>query len=126
MSKFLTELDVKEIDEGTWELQAPLVYQSDFLNRTIMVPAGFKTDFASVPRVPLVYLAYGDRAHREAVVHDFLYDYGKYPRSWCDHVFYEAMGSRGKPLFVRAGMWAGVRLGGWVAWNEHRRQGHPN
>ena len=73
MSKFLTELDVRLIDgDRIWMLSGPLVYQSDILGK-IEIPAGFQTDFASVPRIPFVFESFGDRAHRESVVHDYLY-----------------------------------------------------
>jgi len=39
----------------------------------ITVPAGFETDYASVPRLPLMWLIAGDVAHEAAVLHDFLY-----------------------------------------------------
>jgi len=45
-------------------------------NRYILVPKGFETDLASVPRLPIVYLIWGDRAHREAVLHDYCYRVG--------------------------------------------------
>ena len=43
------------------------------LKDTITVPTGFFTDFASVPRMPFVFLLFGDVAHEAAVIHDYLY-----------------------------------------------------
>ncbi len=119
MSKFLTELETNLINDDTvWVLDKPLVYQSDLLNTVITVPEGFQTDFASVPRVPIAYGMFAGRAHREAVVHDYLYRTDSDPlvsRKQADDVFYESMKMRGKSFFVRWCMWAGVRLGGWTA-----------
>lgn len=78
MGKFLTELDVRLCKEETvgenelWELISPLVYQSNTVG-IIVVPAGFKTDFASVPRVPIAFWLTGGLAKKAAVLHDYLY-----------------------------------------------------
>lgn len=128
MSKFLTELDVRCIDDGRWVLDAPLVYRSDVLIvdenlGMITVPTGFQTDFASVPRVPVFFTLFGDRAHREAVLHDYLYRIDAVPRaerSQADNVFLEAMAERGKGFMVRYSMYWGVRLGGWTAYHKKK------
>ena len=120
MSKFLTEMDVRCIDDGAWILVSDRCYESDLLG-LITVPAGFQTDFASVPRVPVFYMMFGDRAHRESVLHDFLYRLDAVPpatRSQADDVFLEAMKERGKGFFVRRIMYWGVRVGGWTAYHK--------
>ena len=120
MAKFLTDLDGRCISDTVWLLLARLCYQSDEAG-FIEVPAGFQTDFASVPRVPVFYTLFGDRAHREAVLHDYLYRKDAVPcvdRSVADDVFLEAMAERGKGFFVRYAMYWGVRLGGWTAWRK--------
>jgi hypothetical protein len=122
MSKFLTELETSLLDnDRTWELDAELIYQSDLLSTVITVPNGFQTDFASVPRVPIAYGLFGGKAHREAVIHDYLYRIDSKPvatRKQADDVFYEAMKLRGKSWFVRWCMWSGVRLGGWTGFHK--------
>jgi len=120
MPKFLTELDVICINDGAWRLNAPLVYESDIVGM-VEVPKGFETDFASVPRVPVFFTLFGDRAHREAVLHDYLYRTDSIPvalRKQADEVFLEAMKERGKGFFVRWAMYAGVRAGGWTAYHK--------
>ena len=120
MAGFITELDVRCINDGRWKLDSPLRYLSDIVG-LIDVPAGFETDFASVPRVPILYTFFGDRAHREAVLHDYLYRKDSIPmveRSQADDVFFEAMDERGKGFLIRYGMWLGVRAGGWTAYHE--------
>jgi hypothetical protein len=122
MSKFLTDLDVLCIDDGAWCLDAPLAFESDILG-VIEVPRGFETDFASVPRIPVFYMLFGDRAHREAVLHDFLFRIDcKPPASYsqANRVFLEAMEERGKPFYVRWAMYMGVVLGGWTAYQKKR------
>ena len=64
---FISELEVKLAKgDGICEPAAPLAYWSPLVGR-IQVPAGFQTDFASVPRLPIAYWLYGARAHREGV-----------------------------------------------------------
>ncbi len=120
MSKFLTDLDIGLIGESTWRLNSQLEYQSDLIGR-VVVPAGFKTDLASVPRVPLVYLSWGGRAHREAVIHDYLYRIGSKPpvtRGMANKVFLEAMACRDKPFWVRWPMYLGVVIGGGLSYHK--------
>lgn len=121
MSEFLTKLET-ELKDGDriWVILAPLIFDSDALGK-IEVPTGFETDFASVPRVPVAYTLFGDRAHRESVIHDYLYREDSIPvvgRLQADGVFLEAMAERGKGFFVRYAMYWGVRVGGWTAYHK--------
>ena len=118
-AKFESELQVEKLQNGEWKLLAPLWYYSELIEDRIAVPAGFTTDFASVPRIPLAFLLTGDTAHEAAVVHDWLYTTGIYSRSTSDAIFREAMKAMGEPVVKNWLMWAGVRLGGWVPWNRH-------
>jgi hypothetical protein len=125
MSKFLTDLDVRlKDDDKVWVIGSSLVYQSDILGGfKVEVPPGFETDFASVPRVPIAYTLFGDRAHRESVIHDYLYRIDSVPEvsfETANSVFYEAMECRGKSWFVRWAMYLGVKLGGFTSY--HKRQ----
>lgn len=121
-SEFLTKLVVYAVTDTKWRLVQPLIYYSKILKSKIVVSEGFETDFASVPRIPFIYSLYGDRAHSCATIHDFLYQKQWVSRWKADRIFLEAMGARKKPFYIRYPMWAGVRLGGWVAWKEHRKQ----
>jgi len=125
MAEFLTDLDIHEIDDDClWVLDSPLIYRSDIPQvGVVLVPVGFYTDFASVPRVPLAYMFFGGKSHRESVIHDYLYRCDSVPvveRSVADSVFKEAMDCRGKGFFTRYAMFAGVRLGGWTAYHQKR------
>jgi len=79
MSSFNTKLEVEQVEDvneegrGTWRLLSPLVYYSDVANRPFVAPTGFVTDFASVPRIPLVFDWLGDRGNLAATIHDWLY-----------------------------------------------------
>jgi len=129
MSKFITELDISNCpsDEGLWELKSPLVYESDIMGCTVTVPAGFFTDLASVPRVPFVFEAWGNRAHTEAVIHDYLYRIDSVPVAGfmqANRVFREAMKSRGKPWYIRHFMFSGVCVG-WGSYHRKRVDWNP-
>lgn len=127
MSKFLTPLDVEEISDSIFAVaNAPFQYQSDLLKKIIVVPVGFYTDFASVPRyLPLVYAALGDTAHEPAVIHDWLYYSALTDRKTSDAILLEAMKVWGMSAWRYYPIYWGVRAGGFVAWNEHRKAGHP-
>lgn len=101
-----------EDDAGRWRLLESLIYESEVAAQVVEVPAGYETDFASVPRVPVAYLAAGNTAHRAAVVHDWLYSVGTVSRQVADAVFREAAEASGVPAWRRWLLWAGVRIGG--------------
>lgn len=127
MSKFLSELRVEQTSDvanegrGEWRLIGPLIYRSDLTNDLYIVPVGFKTDFASVPRVPIAFLLCGDTASRPAALHDWLYTAGKdgHPvpdRATADALLKEAALAEGVPAWRAWSLFLGVRLGGASHW----------
>ncbi len=126
MAKFLDALCITEISDSIFQIcDHPFRYQSDVAGRTLTVPVGFYTDFASVPRIGIIYAMLGDTAHEPAVVHDWLYYLGLVPRELADQVLLEAMGVINVPAWRRWPIYWGVRIGGWYAWNDHRKKGDP-
>lgn len=115
MSRFATDLIVREITDEKWQLTQELVYYSNLLD-CIKVPAGFVTDFASVPRLPLAFLVAGDTAHSAAVVHDYLYTTKPCTKAEADKVFLEAMLASGVAYWRSYLMYEMVALFGWKAW----------
>ncbi len=89
---------------------------------SVDVPAGFETDFASVPRFFWRIVPPFGRYSPAAVVHDFLYFSGQVSRKDADETFYRLMGSLGVPDWKRWAMYYAVRAFGWIAWNEHRKR----
>ena len=124
-ARFVTPLVMEsEAGEGDgWVLRAPFAYQSDVLDRQINVPEGFRTDLASVPRLPVVYLLAGATGHEAAVVHDFLYATQLCARKQADDVFHEALLAMGVPKWRAWMMWCGVRIGGGAHWKARPEQG---
>ena len=101
-------------------LTQPLYFFHDTWG-TITVPRGMDCDIASVPRVPIAFYLWGDRAHRAAVLHDFGYRKGSSPdlsRKQVDDLFYDAMRATGESLFIAATMFEGVRIGGSAAFHK--------
>ena len=123
MSEFLTKLEVTLVDDtsndgrGTWRVDKPFAYQSDVAHKLIIVPVGFLTDFASVPRLPVVFLLTGDSSHYAAVIHDYLYSTQLFPRKLCDQVLLEACSITGIPAWRRTLIYWGVRFGGGSHFN---------
>jgi hypothetical protein len=56
------------------------------------------------------------------VLHDYLYSKQDRPRSAADWIFLHAMKGDNVTWWKRQAMYQGVRLGGWVAWNDHKKR----
>ncbi|HET8688401.1 MAG TPA: DUF1353 domain-containing protein [Methanosarcina sp.] len=123
MSQFLTNLVAECIDDtgaggrGIWEITEPFVYQSDILGKTITVEPGFFTDYASVPRLPLLYFLFGDTSHKAAVIHDWLFHHHEVcDEQTANKVLLEACEAEGVPKWRRFGIYLGVAIGGESSW----------
>lgn len=106
---FASPLRVERIDGGQWKLLS--AFHVDVDDERIVVPAGFVTDFASVPRLPLAYYIAGGRGVKSATLHDHLYT-EKREREWADRVLREALVAEGEPRLIADAMYAAVRAGG--------------
>lgn len=114
MSYFLSKLEVSWENEDddelpTWRLLRPLVYFSSLLRRSIAVPSDFITDFASVPRAPIVYFLAGNTGNRAAIVHDYLCRTEEVDRRTADDIFYEALIATGVDEWRAKAMFLGVQ-----------------
>jgi len=118
MAEFLTKLDVEEVSDSTWMVMSPLVFRTDY-DQIVTVPKGFVTDFASVPRLPLIFTLFGDTAHAAAVVHDYLYSETNFPRAAADSIFLSAMKAKNVAAWRSFPMYLGVRLFGGVVRGKH-------
>ena len=121
---------LQPIDESgeliTFRVLCPFAFRSErfFPGKLYVVPCGFETDGASVPRlIPFISGWYVGRAISAAVLHDFLYREGKRlkmieSQAEADLVFLEAMLDTGVPDNVAHNMYFGVRDFGWVHFKE--------
>lgn len=124
---FLTPLRVEYVTNDFWLVHEPLLFRSREVAPGVLftAPAGFYTDFASVPRcIRGLISKYGKHA-RSSVLHDLLYFTGYAgSRSTCDDLFDEAMGVEGQGDLSRLIIYQAVCTFGAHAWNEHRKLGH--
>lgn len=106
-------LTVRRRDDSHWTVVEPLVYRGK--SDRFVVPAGFATDFASVPRVAVWLIPRFGRYTLAAVLHDWLVTEGLRTRAVtsrdADGIFRRVMRELGVPVVRRWLMWAGVRWG---------------
>lgn len=90
--------------------------------RGFAVPAGFVTDFASIPRgLWSLFPPTGEYA-AAAVAHDYLYQHGIGLRLWADKLFLDRMEALGVKRWKRELMYRAVRLFGGVVWKRYRKE----
>lgn len=112
--RFFDRLSVTLVDDtandgqGSWQLNTDLVYEAAD-GRAFAVPAGYVTDFVSLRRIPIAYRIAGNRAHRAAVLHDWLISEQIVPRREADDLFLEAMLATGVPGDIARLMHLAVR-----------------
>lgn len=119
MSAFIGDLVVKLVaddESGLWELVQPLGYQSNVAGITITAPAGHRTDFCSVPRVPFAFMVLGDRARKAGTIHDRLYVTHELPRELADEVLREMLLLDGVGHFEAMQFYLAVRQFGGSHW----------
>ncbi len=126
MSAFTGTLRLASLDADCriWALVDPLQYEIGALGSgaLIIVPAGFETDGASIPRILHGILPAWGRWSRAAIIHDFLCRAIEQGRpvgvpGWgvvghrreADAIFYEAMLVSEVPRMIARIFWAAVR-----------------
>lgn len=111
MSAFETDCDLRVLDDaGTrprMTLLEPLIYRSDLLGTAIVVPPGFASDGASIPRTAMSITGYPGL--RAAIVHDWLVRTAL-DRRLADAVFREALGVCGVESHVADTMHMAVSI----------------
>lgn len=121
MSSFTTPLELEYIDGRSWRITREFDYYlgPGLSTYTFTIPAGFITDFASVPRALWAVFPPTGPYGKAAVVHDYLYVLGGrlgsdliVSRSETDRIFREAMATLGVGTVRRWLMWVAVRLFG--------------
>jgi hypothetical protein len=117
------DIEVRVVDDTTWELLKDVVYKDHDIE--YRVPVGYHTDFASVPRATSWLYPRTGSYSAAAIIHDWLITdmlpTGYIDSVHVDRVFRLAMKELGVPIARRWVMWAGVRLG--AIGNSRRRAG---
>lgn len=115
-------------DDGEyWVLGNDLVFTIRKTGQRIVVPRGFVTDFASVPRVFWTFFPKHGEYTRAAIVHDYLYWQQKCSREQADELFDIVMEDSEVDSTSRFTIYAAVRVWGDDAWQENteaRQQGY--
>ena len=100
----------------------PLIYLTKKKGK-IVVPSGFITDKASIPKI--FWSVVGNPSGKyapAAVIHDWCYFKKLYSRKRCDQIFEEAMKESKVNWLKRKLMYWAVRLFAWAGWNAHRKR----
>ena len=113
-------------EENLWRLEEAYTYSH--AGHQITVPAGYKFDLASVPRLFWFLIAPFELSIAAPLVHDFLYDHTGnppegsiippkvYSRRETDRIFREIMEKEEVAGWRRFCAYWAVRLFGWLAW----------
>lgn len=108
---WLSEFDLRQIDDTYFMLLDNLVYYSKKYNIKISAPVGLISDGPSVGRWPVLFWLFGKKGKRAAVIHDWLYRCGFFSRQICDEIYKEALMESGYNATAKS-MFSGVRVGG--------------
>lgn len=132
MGKFNDQPTLKRIDAKTWETTAILIYVLDedvaswAYFKEVVVPVGFKTDGASIPRLPLTRWIIGTplvgEYVRAALIHDYLYAVQTVNKGLADRIFERAMKDDGVSWWRRNLIYQAVSMFGGFAWAENGKE----
>lgn len=118
MKGVIDHIDVRATWDNKWKLLEPFDWYG------ITVPAGFVTDFASIPRPFWFFINPVGRIKPAAIVHDYLYhlrgeyELERFTRKEVDQIFLEIMKRVGMPFLKRQAAYRAVRAFGWMYWNK--------
>lgn len=118
---FETELEVEFIDGEDWLLTKPLAYldiKETERPISVVVPEGFITDFASIPRALWSLYPPTGLYAPAAVVHDYIYRNGLFSRGTADAIFLHAMEDLKVRRTARWTIYLAVRAFGWTAYKD--------
>lgn len=107
-----SDLEVEFVNGKNWLLVKDFQYQDPKEGLTIVVPAGFLTDFASIPRGLWNIFPPTGSWGPAAVIHDFLYRTAPLPRDVADRIFLHGMEELGVSWINRRIIYRGVRIFG--------------
>jgi hypothetical protein len=124
------EFDIKPVmpEMKLWKTQCRIICIGEINGKQVHIdiPEGSETDGASIPVVlrPIVGGVWG-KYGPGAVTHDDLYKgagiHG-FTRNECDLIFYGLMDYLGCSWLRKRTIYAGLYVGGWVAWNRYKNE----
>lgn len=87
-------------------------------HQSFIIPKGFRSDLASIPRMFWRFLPPWGCWRRAAFCHDALYRLGMFSRSECDTMFFHLMSHDRVHPAAKWLLYLGVRIGGWWAFKK--------
>jgi hypothetical protein len=114
-------------DGTNFMLVDPLFYEIKRTGKTITVPAGFVTDFASVPWYGRWFISVLGKHSIPAIVHDYLYWEQRCSRDQADAILREAMGEYSSSSYDQMAVYYAVKYGAQGAWDQNaadRKKGY--
>lgn len=109
-----------ETIDDEWVVCDPLVWLLVGTDRRLVVPAGFITDLASIPRPFRPFLSPTGKSRRAAIAHDYLYSSNQWSRADVDQFLRLALITEGMGEVQARIYWLGVRAGGWLYYNKRK------
>lgn len=106
-------------DNRNWVLLVPMRYKIGESSYAIVVPAGFVTDYASIPKRLWSLYPPHDQYSRAAVIHDYLYWSQRCTREQADKLFLIAMSESEVSTRDRYVVYGTVQLLGQSSWDEN-------
>ena len=121
MSNFTKFSSILLTKSNLFELWEDLVYEHGYKGSGlyIVAPKGFKTDFASLPRIFKLFLdSHDPRWVKSAILHDYLWSQAKtlYEYQTANDVFYEAMLVEWTPKYLAIIAYLSVSISKYVYW----------
>lgn len=118
---FESDLELRHRPGHTrWHVVRPLRYRTHD-ERLIVVPVGYLSDLASVPRLARrIVDPQTPEVRRPSVVHDYIYtdQTHRFTKAEADRVFYDALVDEGMPRSLAWLLWKAVALGGRGSWGR--------
>lgn len=114
--------------DGNWMMEQDLVYKVGKSVEAIVVPAGFVTDFASIPAFLQGFLPPAGPYRDPAVIHDFLYWDQRCSKTQSDNLFFIAMSESRTDRHLATAITEVVSAAGAKAWANNafeRKTGLP-
>jgi len=118
---FITDLVLLDNEDGkSWTVFRDLVWRTS--EGYVLVPKGFKTDLASIPRALRSFYPKTGKQNAAAVLHDYHYRTPELftSKSTADKLFKEAMLSCGVKPFKANTFYLGVKWFGGSSWRASR------
>ncbi len=122
-----TRLQLFQGDGTNFMLVNQMLYKINRTGQMITVPAGFVTDFASVPWYARWRISVLGKHSIAAIVHDYLYWEQRCTRDEADAILREAMDEYGSSSADQTIVYYAVKYGAQSAWDENaadRKKGY--